>query len=161
MNDEQIAADAATFAYFNRLRRGNSSRAERQAAWAACERVHIRRQHARMRMHPIDPRWQWWDHADEAPTGWTYPNGRTLERDEVAYYFPGALEAFDVHCTDIPTSRFVVNDGPPLRLRLSVPTVIGRDCRATVCWLPEMGIWRRYSRAVKVKPYRVLEAEAP
>lgn len=151
--------DDEVFARFHELRRNNSSRAERQAAWAACERIRMRRQHERMRMHPIDPRWQWWDYFDEAPHNWTYPSGRTLELAEVEHYFPGALDAFDTQCDDIPKSRFVVNEHP-FRLRLSVPMRLGHDVNATTCWLPDMRIWRRYSRAVKVKPYRVLEAEA-
>jgi hypothetical protein len=94
ITDEQIAADEATFAAFHRLRKHNSTRRERQRAWAATEVIIERRRDAARRMRPVAPAYRWFDVDDTAPAGWTYP-------------------------------------------------------------IPEMKIWRRYSRSVKSKPHRV------
>lgn len=154
ITDAEIEAERQAFEHFHSLRKYNSSRRERQDAWAAVQRILWRREALSLRAHPIKPSAKWIDFNNTAPAGWTYPGLRSLDTDEVDQMFPGALAAFAAHCVDIPESRFVFDEwsGKTGRLRLSVPMNMRARYTCTM-WLPEMRIWRRYSRHISAKPY--------
>lgn len=148
---EKEKVEREAFERFHGMRKYNSSRRARQEAWAETERILEERRRRSRRTHPIAPKDRYWDFMDEAPPGWTYPAWRTLEDDEVDAMFPGARAAFENQ--NIGPSRFVY-ESYDNKLRVSVPN-IGTGYRAVnMTWLPDMRIWRRYQRAVKVKPYR-------
>ena len=91
---------------------------------------------------------------------WTYPGYETATEAEIRALFPDALEFFDVFVGDaFPHARLIIettssNTRTP-RLRVSVPMTPGRNTvGACIVWLPELKIWRRYSRAVSTRPHR-------
>lgn len=152
ITDEEIEAERAVRARFHALRKNNSSRALRQAVWRELE-VYRWRWMARYGMsHPVPPDRRWFDVLREAPEGWTYPGLRSLERAEVAEMFPGALEAFELQCDNLKPCRFVFDQwsGKEGKLRLSRPLNTGGQ---STTWIPEVGVWRRYSRHISAKPY--------
>lgn len=156
--DEQLAAEDEIIARFHALRRSNSSRRERQEAWAAADAITTARHLRRVFAHPIKPTYQWTTfHRSEYHEGWLYPGFRSIEPDEVRAYFPGALEAFGLHCADVRPYRFIVDPwcSAAPRLRVSQP-MTGKSNR--MVWMPEVGVWRRYTCSVKSRPHRVLEA---
>ncbi len=138
-------------AYFHTMRKHTHSRAHRQAAWRKHQNYLDFKAHLQIRAHPIAPRWQWFDWNDTSPKGWTYPGDRTLSNEEVDLFYPGAREL-----TPYPSRphRYVCDffNG----LRLSVPLGSPGWCAR---WLPELKLWRVYSKAVRQKPYRVLSPE--
>lgn len=154
MTDEQIESERLAFERFHSLRKSNSSRRERQAAWAVVNAILMRRRAQAFRAHPLQPAARWIDFDGTSPDGWTYPGLRSLEPAEIDEMFPGALAAHATQCDDIAESRFVFDQwsGGGGRLRLSIPMRFGMH-GSNATWLPEVGIWRRYCQHVSCKPY--------
>ncbi len=156
--DAELEAERAALDKFHAMRKSNSTRRERQAAYHEAW-IYLERRRARAwAAHPIQPAARWSDLEDTSPKGWSYECLRTLEDAEVDAMFPGARAAFATQCDDIPRSRFVFDqwnskDG---RLKLSTPLGFGGQ---TTTWLPEVGIWRRYCRHISSKPWNRAQSE--
>lgn len=154
--ETQAEYERKAFERFHAMRKHNSSRIARQEAWAETVRILDARRIRSRCTHPIAPKDRYWAYDGSAPKGWTFPGLRTLAPDEVDALFPGTLVAFSYQ--NIDPSRFVFDEYSTIggKLRVSVP-MVGIGYRHTcMTWLPEMGIWRRYQRAIRVKPYREL-----
>lgn len=152
---EEIAEEQRAFAYFHSLRKGSSTRAQRQAAWRRTQQILEKRERASWYAHPIKPAARWFDVMNESPVGWTYPGCRTLEDAEADELFPGARAALATQCDDLGPYRIVFNNH---RLRLSVPMGYGHTRNSNVTWLPEVGVWRRFTIGVSSRPRRELDA---
>jgi len=148
--EEQAAEEAKAFEHFHSLRKYNSTRKERQDAYYVTFMITQRRHIRFATQRPISPQWQWQDLDRTAPKNWTYPGCRSLERAEVQKYFPGALESFDINCTDLQDTRFVVSGS----LKLSRP--MGLRLAGNVVWHPDARVWRRFTCGVKSHPRRIL-----
>lgn len=155
--EAQATSEKQAFERFHALKKSNSSRRERQEAWRVTQAILDRRRDRSRRTHPIAPSDRYWDFMNEAPDGWTYPTWRSLEPDEVDELAPGARASFENQGID--RYRFVYEHYDH-KLRVSVPNIGGGYRRTCMTWLPEMGIWRRYHRAVKSRPYRSLDESA-
>lgn len=142
---------------FNALTKFNSTKGQRWIAWCEVLKFDDLRRARAERMHPIAPLKRW-SALGVNHDGWTYPHLRTLQSDEVDEMFPGARAALDVQCDDITHKRMVFDQWNTSggRLRLSVLQTPPETRNSCTTWLPEVGIWRRYCRHVKSKPWRVL-----
>jgi hypothetical protein len=149
----EIAEEQRAFAYFHSLRKGSSTRAQRQAAWRRTQQILEKRERASWYAHPIKPAARWFDVMNESPRGWTYPGDRTLEDAEVDELFPGARAALVTQGEGLGPYRIVYDAHRCAggRLKLSVPLSARHGI---VTWLPEVGIWRRFTCGVSSRPRR-------
>lgn len=86
---------------------------------------------------------------------WTYPGLETASREEVAARFPEALEYFDSQVGEsLPRCRLVIQRDffrvEKDKLRVSVP--LGPGASSTITWMPEVRVWRRYTRHMRSRP---------
>jgi hypothetical protein len=156
--DEQLAAEDLAFKRFHAMRKHATTRAQRQEAWGVTQDILDRRRAKAWRARPLTEFGEALANGEDTK-GWTHPGLRSLTIHEVMSYFPGAYSiapregAYAEHrfVMDVMTGLF----GYEKRLRLSVKHHVGKASLGhCAVWIPELFLWRVYSKSVKQKPYR-------